>query len=51
MAVREIKHTCKPHPFQDAKHGQNKRVFTTTRKQEGTVGRCTVCGGEQNISK
>lgn len=51
MAVMELKHPCKPHPFQDVKYGKNKRAFTTTRKQDGSVARCTVCGTEQNIKK
>lgn len=51
MAVMELKHSCKPHAHQDEKYGANKRAFTQTRKQDGTVFRCTVCGGEQSKSK
>ena len=45
--VMECKN-CKPHPFQDQKYGNRKRVHNKTKKSEGTVYRCTVCGTENS---
>ena len=37
------------HPFQDARYGKGKRLFNKTRKQDGSIGRCTVCNREAPV--
>lgn len=37
---------CK-HEFQDKKYGKGNRVHNPTRKNSGSVYRCTVCGAER----
>lgn len=45
MTIKNLKHVCKPHSFQDKKYGTKKRVFVKTNQEDRF--RCTVCGGEQ----
>jgi len=42
--------TCR-HEYQDKKYGKGKRVCNPTRKQDGTIYRCTVCKVEHTRSK
>lgn len=41
---------CKPHKFQDEKHGKNKRVHNATGRAGGRIEgwRCTVCENVKN---
>lgn len=39
---------CKPHKFQDARYGKNRRVMNLCK--EGKSVRCTVCGAEKNAN-
>lgn len=38
------------HESQDKLHGKQQRVFNRTRKESGTVYRCTVCLNEKTLS-
>ena len=51
MIVRRGKpHRCgKPHPFQDARYDGG-RVANRMTKNDGRYYRCTVCGGEFEVS-
>lgn len=41
--------TC-THKAQDKLHGKQKRVFNRTKKESGTIYRCTVCSREKTLS-
>jgi|TARA_Y100000310_G_scaffold161131_1_gene161081 hypothetical protein len=44
---------CKPHKFQDKRHGKNMRVMNACRLKKDGPGwyRCTVCGTEHHFGK
>jgi len=43
----EIKNCTCESKFQDEKYGKNMRVYNKTKKQDGKIYRCTVCGKEK----
>lgn len=46
MTTLKLPCTCRSE-FQDQQHGTGLRLHNQTRKSEGTMYRCTVCGTER----
>lgn len=44
--IKNIKHSCKPHKFQDGRYSSGKRVFTEGHGESGKL-TCTVCGSQE----